>query len=81
MKTLLITLFLLAGFTATPADIPRKDYTSGETAKVMICVSKGAKRYHNSNCQGIRNCKHETRKVTVREAKKMGLTPCGYCYK
>jgi len=27
------------------------------------------------------NCKGETKEVALSQAKEMGLTPCGYCYK
>ncbi len=62
-------------------------FSSGETKEsqkettVMICTGKHSKRYHNSNCKGMKNCKGETKKVSLEKAKDMGLTPCGYCYK
>lgn len=46
---------------------------------VYICVSKGAKRYHlTKTCKGLSNCKHTIKKVTLTEAKEMGLTLCGW---
>lgn len=48
---------------------------------VLICTGKYSKRYHNSMCKGMKACKGERKRVSLSEAKKMGLTACGYCYK
>jgi hypothetical protein len=50
-------------------------------ATVIICTGKYSKRYHNSMCKGMKACKGERKKVSLEEAKRMGLTPCRYCYK
>jgi len=55
--------------------------TKQKEETVIICTGKYAKRYHNHICKGMKNCKGETKKVKLSEAKAMGLTPCGYCYK
>ena len=63
---LLLLLFTFASFTSSESD-------------VYICVSKGAKRYHfTKTCKGLSNCKHTIKKVTLDEAKEMGLTLCGW---
>lgn len=49
-------------------------------ATVLICTGKYSKRYHNSQCRGMKACKGEQKKVSLSDAKKIGLTPCGYCY-
>ena len=60
---------------------------SGEITKdekdptAIICTGEYSKRYHKSICRGMKSCKGETKKVTLSEAKKRKLTPCGYCYK
>lgn len=44
-----------------------------------ICGSKGASKYHYSEtCRGLNACKHEVVKKTVKEAKELGLTLCGW---
>lgn len=48
---------------------------------VLICTGKYSKRYHNSMCKGMKACKGERKRVSLSDAKKMGLTACGYCYK
>lgn len=55
-----------------------KEYT--ETT-VLICTGKYSKRYHNSMCKGMKACKGERKRVSLSDAKKMGLTACGYCFK
>lgn len=74
---LLLTLVLVGMFAAGTAseDSPK------EEAKVYICVSKNAKRYHcDRDCRGLQSCKHEIRIVTIKEAQERGLTPCKVCY-
>lgn len=47
--------------------------------EVYICNSKNAKKYHlTENCQGLRNCKSETIKITLAKAKDQGKTLCGF---
>lgn len=48
-------------------------------ATVLICTGKYSKRYHNSMCKGMKACKGERKRVSLSDAKKMGLTACGYC--
>lgn len=63
---LLLFIFVLKSFISLESD-------------VYICVSKGAKRYHfTKTCKGLSNCKHTIKKVTLNEAKGMGLTLCGW---
>lgn len=46
---------------------------------VYICFSKGAKKYHyNKFCIGLTNCKHTIKKVSLSEAKELGLSLCGW---
>lgn len=48
-------------------------------AKVYICGTKGAKKYHFSEtCRGLGSCKHEITKTSQSEAKGFGLTLCGW---
>lgn len=46
---------------------------------VYICGAKWAKKYHFSKtCIGFSSCKHEVKKVTLKEAESFGLTLCGW---
>jgi hypothetical protein len=46
---------------------------------VYICGAKCAKKYHFSkSCRGFSSCKHEIKKVTLKEAEGFGLTLCGW---
>lgn len=52
------------------------------SAKVYICTGPQSKRYHKTpDCQGLRSCSKEIKEVTLEYAKKLGRTPCGYCYR
>lgn len=59
-------------------DSEAQNNTSEQT--VIICTGKYSKRYHNSICRGMKACKGERQTVSLSDAKKMGLTKCGYCY-
>lgn len=78
--TLLFSVILLMSFTPEVATTQQS-----KNGTVMICTGKYSKRYHTSppsdSCRGMKACKGEKKKVTLKEAEKMGLTPCGYCYK
>lgn len=65
-KLLLILLFPLLSDTNISDD-------------VYICNSKNATKYHKKEfCRGLGACKKETKKVTLKEAKDLGLTLCGW---
>lgn len=52
---------------------------TNEVNTVYLCGSKGASKYHyNENCRGLNACKHEVVKKTLKEAKNLGLTLCGW---
>ena len=73
MKRLLsVILFVLASVTT---------FGSGDTY-VYICTGPQSAKYHKtSTCRGLDKCSKEIKKVTVKEARSIGRTPCGYCYK
>lgn len=49
------------------------------TAKVYVCKSTGAKKYHfNESCRGLKQCTHEVVTMTVKEAEGKGLGLCGW---
>lgn len=49
------------------------------SAKVYVCQSAGAKKYHlKENCGGLKRCTHTIVTMTVKEAEGMGLGLCGY---
>ncbi len=70
MKTfvaLITTLFLFA-----------QTITTIET-KVYICKGKGSKRYHyTKTCRGLSRCSTKVYKVTLKKAKEMKKTLCGW---
>ncbi|NWL00617.1 hypothetical protein DM790_07290 [Flavobacterium collinsii] len=46
---------------------------------VYICGSAGAKKYHyNENCRGLRSCRSEIVKTSLKQAKGLGLSICGW---
>ncbi len=72
-------LILLAMLFAQPM-MPTTQKTN-ETM-VYICTGPMSKRYHKtSSCRGLKSCSDEIEKVSVDHAKKMGRTPCKWCYK
>lgn len=84
MKTILLGLLL---FTATSFTLNTNESSASldeAQSTVLICTGKYSKRYHkveNPECQGLKSCKGEHKKVPVMEAKKKGLTACGFCYR
>ena len=71
-RLLLVVLFVLTSVTM---------FSSGDTY-VYICTGPQSARYHKaSSCKGLGKCSKEIKKVTVEEARSIGRTPCGYCYK
>ena len=52
------------------------------TGTVYICTGPQSKRYHKTpKCRGLDSCSKEIIAVSVDKARKMGRTPCGWCYK
>ncbi|WP_240622626.1 hypothetical protein [Flavobacterium crocinum] len=49
-------------------------FTPPETT-VYVCGSSGAKK---ENCRGLRSCRSETVKTTLKQAKGLGLSLCGW---
>jgi len=67
MKTIIIIAFLLL----TPLH-------SSDT-EVFICGGTGAKKYHyKKDCRGFNACNNKVVKRTIKEAKELGLTLCGW---
>ena len=49
--------------------------------EVYICTGSQSKRYHKTeDCIGLSRCSRTIEKVSVKDAKELGRTPCGYCY-
>jgi len=47
--------------------------------EVYICNSTNARKYHiNENCRGLKACKHDIVKKSLKNAKALGLTLCGW---
>ncbi len=79
-KSVLVLLFLLAGWLATPA-VEVQPLNSGDVM-VYICTGSSSKRFHRTTrCRGLDNCKGSVIKVTLAEAKRKHRTPCKLCYK
>ena len=52
---------------------------TNEVETVYLCGSKGASKYHDAeNGRGLNACKHDVVKTTLKEAKNLGLTLCGW---
>lgn len=51
-----------------------------KTAEVVyVCQSKGATKYHyKETCRGLNACKHNIVKKSIKDAKAIGLTLCGW---
>lgn len=46
---------------------------------VYICKGKSSKRYHlDKYCRGLSNCSTDIYKVSLKEAKRIGRTLCGW---
>lgn len=67
MKTILLSLALFA-------------CVAGDN--VYVCTGPHARRYHKSaSCEGLHNCSHEIKQVTLEQAKKLHKTPYHICYR
>ncbi|TXE15689.1 hypothetical protein ES692_15525 [Psychroserpens burtonensis] len=48
-------------------------------SKIYICKGKYSKKYHYSEkCRGLSNCKSSIEKVTLKDAKNIGRSLCGW---
>ncbi|MEO9512140.1 MAG: hypothetical protein ABJN84_17995 [Flavobacteriaceae bacterium] len=64
----IVTCFFLSGFAKTL-----------NVDKVYICKGKGSKRYHyKKNCRGLSRCSTKVYEVTLKKAKEMKRTLCGW---
>lgn len=82
MRTALIILTVTIGSLIFPAlkGSQTNLHAKTQTSSVYICISPTAHRYHSHMCQGLRNCTHEIREVTIQKAVELGYTACGFCY-
>ena len=49
--------------------------------EVFVCDSNTAFAYHKKrDCEGLKNCTHEIKTMTKKDAKALGRKPCCYCY-
>ncbi|WP_394970380.1 hypothetical protein [uncultured Croceitalea sp.] len=54
-------------------------FTGTIETKVYICKGKGSKKYHYSkSCRGLSRCSTKTYEVTLKKAKELGRTLCGW---
>jgi hypothetical protein len=54
--------------------------SSSQSNRVYICISSTATKYHDHYCQGLKQCTHQIKEVSISEAKQLGYGPCGFCY-
>lgn len=71
--------------TESAAILPFADTTTTKISdkvseqEVWICKSAGAKKYHaNRDCGGLKKCKHDVEKKTVKQAEAVGLGRCAF---
>lgn len=58
--------------------LPRNQYKQVDT-EVFICKGKGSKKYHYSkSCRGLSRCSTKIFGVTLKKAKEMNRTLCGW---
>lgn len=73
---LIITTILCCSFTVGDTS---QETSSGIT--VYICTGPKSKRYHcDQYCKGLRSCSKDVIAVSLEKARKMGRTPCKWCY-
>lgn len=54
-------------------------FSSIEETKVYICTGKGSKRYHyDKYCRGLSRCSNHLKTTTLKKAKAMGRSLCGW---
>lgn len=71
----IIFLATLGLLTWTGTSLEKVDQASD----VYLCDSSGGKKFHYSkNCRGLSNCKHYVIRVSIKKAKNLGKTLCGW---
>jgi hypothetical protein len=50
-----------------------------QSSKVYICMSASSYAYHYTlECRGIKQCTHEVKSISIKEAMDLGRKECGY---
>ena len=79
MKYALLIIATLMCCAFTTSEQPTNPQVNGT---VYICTGPQSKRFHKTpNCRGLGSCSKEIKAVSIEVARKMGRTPCGWCYK
>lgn len=65
---------------AGPAPAPKPTPPAPAPAEsVFVCKGPGSKRYHlDKDCRGLSRCSTPVEKVTLKQARAMGRTLCGW---
>lgn len=72
-KILLLTALGVLAWTGTALD------KEEQVSDVYLCNSLGGKKFHYSkNCRGLSRCEQEIIKVSLKKAKDLGKTLCGW---
>jgi hypothetical protein len=85
MKKHLLFLLLLGSLMICPGAgvaLHQQGTTNLEAlTSVYICTGKSSERYHRTeSCNGLNACKAQVKSVSLKEAQRMGRTPCKICY-
>lgn len=53
-----------------------------QSGMVYVCTGPNSERYHkSSDCTGLSRCSDEIEAYSREEARSLGYTPCGICYR
>ncbi len=75
------TLLILATLLCCSFGTSEKTTTTQANGTVYICTGPQSKRYHcDRYCQGLSSCSKSVIAVSIDKARKMGRTPCKWCY-
>ena len=78
MKSFFSLLLLL---TINISSVQQSNRINENKTYVWICNSKTANHYHShEDCRGLKNCKSEIKKVTLKYALSINRKACKICY-
>lgn len=81
IKVLLLLSVVLPTLTSAGITIDGANGDKAASGTVYICMSSGAKRFHdNRDCHGLNRCEARIKAVSITVAEERGLTPCKICY-
>lgn len=76
MRTIVLTILMLFLVSSNFTEAKQKD------GKVYVCTGSRSQCYHKvENCRGLKSCRGEVKKISLKAAQSVGRRECKICYK